>query len=489
MAFQFLLLLVAAVIIGSTVLLRRTRRNILLERLRAGGRRVSGARTPPRSLSPDKKPEASTTVDYSQSLPPSRRSALAEILNDEDIDEPVGDWAKNILPMETSYLDADDSARLPCGFSIKEVKALGDFPDYAALSGVPLPAPYPEFDIDKALPRPYRPFRWPYHQTMSLTKLQPDWWLELESTYKARIQQRKTLYAQHGTDVLNALPGSELACKEIMEMALQFLCTRYPHYFHLSPNKQTFYNSILSTETNLSTTPPLHVLLENVPEDFAIMQRSFTTGRYVLRAGVICSAIGWNLGTKINKHLSEIHTPIPDYKEKMEFSMERFFTKMASFSPIQRGSWGLEVDEPLYIPPESMHSRFPAKSGEKEKEKEVELGIDRIHLRVDWQTLRRIPLSGAIVFNFKALFTPVESFRHEPHIPALLLKIMQDGKKSLLEYKGTSEVENVVLPKLKEWHEEQVGKGWVEEGWQEETLRESPWYEGWEGKWRAEQGF
>lgn len=109
-----------------------------------------------------------------------------------------------------------------------------------------------------------------------------------------------------------------------METALQFLCQRYPHYFRLSPDKTTLHNAILGVQTNLLDTPPLHVLLSNVPEDFAVMQRSHESGRYVLRAGVICSAIGWNLGSKLGLHLSEIHAPIPDYKEKMEFSMERY---------------------------------------------------------------------------------------------------------------------------------------------------------------------
>ncbi|UPL02048.1 hypothetical protein LCI18_012982 [Fusarium solani-melongenae] len=52
------------------------------------------------------------------------------------------------------------------GFSKADIDALGNFPDYAALSGVRLPHPYPEFDIDKAKARPYRPVRWVYHQTM-----------------------------------------------------------------------------------------------------------------------------------------------------------------------------------------------------------------------------------------------------------------------------------------------------------------------------------
>jgi hypothetical protein len=60
--------------------------------------------------------------------------------------------------------------------------------------------------------------------------MEPDWWLELENTYETRIKQRQDLYKEHGDAVLQALPGSELACKELMEMALQFLCARYPQH-------------------------------------------------------------------------------------------------------------------------------------------------------------------------------------------------------------------------------------------------------------------
>jgi len=52
------------------------------------------------------------------------------------------------------------------GFTLDEIKRLGDFPDYSALSGIPLPAEYVGFDINKAKARPFRPLRWAYHQTM-----------------------------------------------------------------------------------------------------------------------------------------------------------------------------------------------------------------------------------------------------------------------------------------------------------------------------------
>ncbi|KAH6625723.1 hypothetical protein C7974DRAFT_206295 [Boeremia exigua] len=476
-----ILLLLGAVFVLSSITLfivQNERRDVILERFHLKRRRDSGSRTPPRSFSPERKRAQSVSApDYSTTFPPSRRSTLAKAVGASH-----QDWTKHVLPIETSYLEATDDEYTPCEFSIADIKALGDFPDYATLSGVPLPAPYHNFDIHKALPRPYRPFRWAYHQTMSLTKMEPDWWIELENTYEHRMRQRSQLFVEHGDAVLQALPGSELACKELMEMVLQFLCARYPQYFSLSASKTVFHNAILKTETDLKQTPPLHVLFQNVPEDFAIMLRDEKTGLYIFRAGIICSALGWNAGTKMGLHLHEIHAPIPDYKEKMQFSMDRYFAKKPTDKPIQRGSWGLEVDQPLFMPPGDGHETYRS-------HQMPDLELSRCHLRVDWQTLRRLPLSGGVVFNFKALFTPVEDFRDEPYVPGLVLKVLNEGKRTLMDYKNSWHTEHVVKPALEAFHKEQVERGIVERDWEPRTLDESPWFPGWEEKWHRQQGF
>ena len=161
----------------------------------------------------------------------------------------------------------------------------------------------------------------------ALTKLELDWWLELENTYVDRIAERKGLFEKYGKLVLNYLPGSELSCKEIMETALQFLVARYPQYFSLKQTEDqgyVFENRILRTETVINEMHPLHVLLENLPEDFAVMIRNPEDGLYYFRAGLLCSSLGWNVDTKLGMQLKDIHSPIPDYKEKMEFSMDRY---------------------------------------------------------------------------------------------------------------------------------------------------------------------
>ncbi|KAL4920877.1 hypothetical protein BDW62DRAFT_220350 [Aspergillus aurantiobrunneus] len=443
-------------------------------------RRTSASQTPPSSISPEKKSSQKTPTSHANTLPPQFRHALA-ILDIPHKEVSEDEVRQNILPMTEDYSACQEERYTPTGFSVAEVKALGDFPDYAALSGVPLPGAYGGFDIERALPRPYRPFRWAYHQTMSLTKMEPDWWLELENTYKKRIAQRKELFAKHGNSVLGSLSGSELACKEIMEMVLQFLCARYPQYFSLT-DKRILKNKILGTEQDVRSKPPLEIIIDNIPEDFGIMLRDDKTGNYFLRAGVICSSLGWNVGNKIGRQLHQIHSPIPDYKEKMQFSMDRFFTKMPVDKPIQRGSWGLEIGQPLYMPPGDPHEKLRTFQ-------DPNLSLEDCNLRVDWQTLRRLPLSGAVVFNFKALFTPVTEFRDESCVPALLAKIMKEGKESLLKYKATWHVEHVLLPKFEEWAREQEERGLVPKDWEVATLEDSPYFKDWQEKWHRQQGF
>ncbi|EPS44574.1 hypothetical protein H072_1437 [Dactylellina haptotyla CBS 200.50] len=369
-----------------------------------------------------------------------------------------------------------------------EIASLGRFPDYAALTGVPLPKPYHEFNIATAKPRPYRPFRWAYHQTMALRKLEPDWWLELESTYTARLQQRRNLHEQHGKRILDSLPDTadgklSLACREVMELVVQFLCARYPRYFSLNPEKTVLRNGILDREFVIDEVDPLMLVFENVPEDFAIvMPDERVGGRYVFMAGVICSSIGWDLGTKIGKCLGDIHGVVPDYKEKMGMSMDRYFSKMAPDKPIQRGSWGIEIGEPLYMldGPE-----LDALRGTQDPN----LTEDELTLRVDWQTLRRLPLSGGIVFNYKALFTPLKEFEDELGIPAIVEKVVKEGNRKIIKYKGTWHAEHVAVPMLERMRRRQVETGLWEEGREVKTLHEAPFFAGWEEKWHRQQGF
>jgi hypothetical protein len=169
----------------TVLVLNKRQRQAVLDRIHFQRRRTSGAKTPPRSLSPGKKDAASisekqtsqpSAPDYVNVFPPSRRDVLPKLAETASVanrkiligPEPTKEFLRDqSLPTTRSYdLDNDTPKYTPTGFSTEEIKAMGDFPDYSILSGVPLPEAYEGFDPTKALPRPYRPFRWAYHQTM-----------------------------------------------------------------------------------------------------------------------------------------------------------------------------------------------------------------------------------------------------------------------------------------------------------------------------------
>jgi hypothetical protein len=55
---------------------------------------------------------------------------------------------------------------------------------------------------------------------VALKKMEPDFWIELESTYRERIAQRKALYAAHGSKVMAAKPDTELASRSVGSLQL-----------------------------------------------------------------------------------------------------------------------------------------------------------------------------------------------------------------------------------------------------------------------------
>ncbi|KAK4195338.1 hypothetical protein QBC40DRAFT_352589 [Triangularia verruculosa] len=381
----------------------------------------------------------------------------------------------------------------PTGFSTQEIRSLvGGFPDYAVLSGVPHPSPVPaSWDIRRAIFRPFRPFRWRYFQNMSLMKYDPDYWIELEQNYSSTMAARQRLLSEHPDRIFFQGPGADLACRELMEMLLQFLCRRYPSHFHLSTSNTFFHNNLLDTVTDLSSNPPLKSIFLNVPEDYAIMLRNEEDGFYYLRAASVCSSVGWHIAQHKDQPMKKIHTHVPD-ADKMQFSLDRWFAKLQTENPVMRASWSIEDWQVMFSSP-----GVGAFEGDNEKnwsrsafaDRPEELTVKQLKLRCDAQTLRRLPVSGAVVFNFKAVFTPLEELREEPFVPALLHKVLSEGKESLIDYKADRNAKTVALEALKEWAAEQVEQGIVPADWEVNTLEQSPFYEGWENKWQHKQGW
>ena len=107
-------------------------------------------------------------------------------------------------------------------------------------------------------------------------------------------------------------------------------------------------------------------------------------------------------------------------EEKLQPSLTRFFRRLSPSSPVQRNNWSIQVLPPTPTP---SLSPIPLQLEELAWSEgtlgpEDMLGVgqrpeppkplpERIRLRVERQTLRRLPRSGAIVFTIRVYMTPL----------------------------------------------------------------------------------
>lgn len=75
---------------------------------------------------------------------------------------------RHVLPTSGKFKGTLTGDISVTGIGLLEIRQIaGTYPDYAVLSGVPHPQPCPPgFVLEKARFRPFRPFRWRYHQHM-----------------------------------------------------------------------------------------------------------------------------------------------------------------------------------------------------------------------------------------------------------------------------------------------------------------------------------
>ena len=105
------------------------------------------------------------------------------------------------------------------------------------------------------------------------------------------------------------------------------------------------------------TTTLLETLGKNLDEDFLFLtpeespegeDKSDFVTKYILQAYICCCPSGFDPLQKLGLRLASIHEPVPGYKEKLEGSMDRFFSKLEVGKYVKRANWSVTVDTELY---------------------------------------------------------------------------------------------------------------------------------------------
>ncbi|QRV75033.1 hypothetical protein RhiJN_03048 [Ceratobasidium sp. AG-Ba] len=357
--------------------------------------------------------------------------------------------------------------------------------------------PWTDFDFDKTLPPPYRPFRWgpTYNITMGIRSMDFSEWIQIDNRYAHYHAIRTHRTNTGGTDTVNTMPANEkfgvpggaLAARELVNELGEFLIRRYPHIFRaisrIPPTPNDFSWENLGEIKEIEITP--------LDDDLALMLEG-KDSRYYFQAGSICTAGFWRMKDKIGHPLERIHEGgrVPQYREKLRDSMNRFFCKLRTDKPVTRNNYFIQIvrrdddperlnsidgdemgwsdttngledhfDEPNHAP----KAEFLA-TGEFVAPQPISVDeVGRVRFRTERQSLRRLPRSGAIVFTIRTYLEPVTKLAEEPGVPGRLADAIRSWPPDVAEYKGQHLYVDAVLTHLDERHRYQVDQGVVRE--------------------------
>lgn len=311
-------------------------------------------------------------------------------------------------------------------------------------SNGPLPPPTPLMITPEQVAnyddRPWRPFRWPYHQTMSIFKLDINHWLDMDKYYIHYIEEKQRIWHKYGKENIDWRPESYDACLELMETVVDHLTQRYPLLFRIllkdSKGGVVLKNEI--TREVLDMTMPLkeHPLLyvtKLAKEDFYVVLKNPTTEKHYMAAAAVPFPGGsFGIYQKIGKDIDAIHEDVPYYKQKLQKSMERWFGRMTADDPVERASWYISWDHKLKV-----NNVYQLPKFKPDIEMEIsETDPKQFNVRVERQTLRRLPRSQAIIFTNHPVFYSIEEMKDEPMVPSLIKKILFEGPEDILKYKN-----------------------------------------------------
>lgn len=287
-----------------------------------------------------------------------------------------------------------------------------------------MPARTPSVKLIR-MPR-YLPFLdGPWRLAMGIKALDLAEWIEVDERFAAQLAERRRLLDEHRADVFAALPESAPAQQETLELLLDHLPERFPERYRRIngeiENRTTSERFAIAAWDDA----PLALAGRLVQEDLCLMRRG--EAGYRLVAAVLCFPAHWRLSDKLGRPLEVIHGPVPGFGARLAGPVDRFFASIQVARPVWRVNWSL-VDQPtLFLPPE--HRGHP-------KPISAERAGEQLWLRVERQTLRRLPRSGDVVFGIHTYVDPLEDATRSPAAARALAARIREMPDAMARYKS-----------------------------------------------------
>lgn len=237
---------------------------------------------------------------------------------------------------------------------------------------------------------------------IGLRPIAPDAWFEGGEADPAA--RKDPLLASHPHDVWAETEGSRPAQAELLDLV----------------------GAALGQPIAAEGRPPLLAAARAVADDLCLMEKP--GGVWRLTALSLSAGSFFSAGDVIGKSLAELHGPVTGFQERLLARVTRIFDGLRDDLVLERRNWSVVSSPDLFIPdPAPMRAAISGIA--------PTAAADALRVRVERQTLRRLPHTGAVVFTIRVWIDPLSAICADPARRALFAQAWRTAAPEFRAYK------------------------------------------------------
>ncbi len=261
-------------------------------------------------------------------------------------------------------------------------------------------------------------------------------WIEPDEKLADYLGLKQELITHRRADVFAAQDDTLAAQGEVYDLLARHIAARHPQYWQTAGDEIEVvpFGRTIAADAKA----PLLAAAQMVQEDLVLLRK--TEAGWSVVAGCVCFPSSWRLKDKFGKPMHQVHGPVPDFGtgSRNAEMIERIFDNMKPEVPVWRLNWSLYPDGELF-------------HGDEAREKRRTGNLDDIHLRVEYQTLRKLPASGDILFTIRIHLDPATLIERHPDRQKLasgLLDLISRLTPEQAQYKGINAIRDKLTAQL-----------------------------------------
>jgi dimethylamine monooxygenase subunit A len=220
--------------------------------------------------------------------------------------------------------------------------------------------------------------------------------------------------------VLQVRPGADAACLELRQILAAFLAERFPELFVM--DGEEIRTKGLAFARPESGSEALEQIALWTQEDWAVLS---PRAPVTLEAASICFPSRWSLSEKIGHDSDGIHASVPGFAAIAK-STSSTLERLTVGKPLWRLNWSIHDSNELFAPTPRTHEPVLDASNV----------LQKTWLRVERQTLVRLPATQAVVFSIRTYLHRLEEVVANDERRKLLAETLRRLSDDSARYKG-----------------------------------------------------